>query len=131
MIGGQVADLGSSKKELNAAMIDYINSHKTGKLITASVVSGGIAAGAPEEDLQRLLKYGEYLGLAFQSVDDLHDGDGYLQLVESKEVVSKIRDLIAKAKTEIKPLNLRAEKLQAMADFLVERIPKTKHVSLD
>lgn len=72
MIGGQVADLegqvGGSLEDLQ-----FIHRNKTGKLITASVLLGGLLADASEPKLEALQKYGEALGLAFQIVDDLLD----------------------------------------------------------
>lgn len=70
MIGGQVADLegGSSLQRL-----EFIHRNKTAKLITASVVLGGLLANAPESKLDALRRFGESIGLAFQIVDDLLD----------------------------------------------------------
>jgi geranylgeranyl diphosphate synthase type II len=70
MIGGQVADLegGSSLERL-----EFIHRNKTAKLITASVMLGGLLANAPEQKLDALRRYGESIGLAFQIVDDLLD----------------------------------------------------------
>lgn len=53
---------------------------KTSVLIAASMKMGGLAAGAPESDLQNLYAYGETMGLAFQLQDDLLDvyGDAAL-----------------------------------------------------
>jgi geranylgeranyl diphosphate synthase, type II len=70
MIGGQVADLegGSSLERL-----EFIHRNKTAKLITASVMLGGLLANAPEPKLDALRRYGESIGLAFQIVDDLLD----------------------------------------------------------
>ncbi len=132
MIGGQVADLTVNPSNLDLPMVDYISVHKTGKLIKASAVMGALAADASEENLERTLKYGECVGLAFQSLDDLLDGDGYLKIVKPKEVRQKIRDLIAKAKRAIRPLGKKADKLQALADFLLERMPRRdRRVAVD
>jgi geranylgeranyl diphosphate synthase type II len=70
MIGGQVADLegGAGLERLR-----FIHRNKTGKLITASVLLGGLLGGASEDQLKVLQTYGESLGLAFQIVDDLLD----------------------------------------------------------
>ena len=46
---------------------------KTSVLLAASLKLGGILAGAGEDDLQNLYKYGETMGLAFQLQDDLLD----------------------------------------------------------
>lgn len=70
MIGGQVADL------QGGAGIDtlrFIHRNKTGKLIAASVLLGGLLGGATDDQLAALQRYGEALGLAFQIVDDLLD----------------------------------------------------------
>lgn len=128
MIGGQVADLLSSRDHPTLPMIDYINVHKTGKLIKASVVAGALAAGAAREITGRMNKYGECIGLAFQSIDDLVDGDGYLRLAKPKEIRQKVRDLIAKAKREIRPFGKRADKLHLLADFLLKRMPRESHL---
>jgi geranylgeranyl diphosphate synthase type II len=53
--------------------LQFIHRNKTGKLITASVLLGGILGGASEDQLAALAHYGSTLGLAFQIVDDLLD----------------------------------------------------------
>lgn len=131
MIGGQVADLITDPEKLSLPMLDYINAHKTGKLIKASAVSGAIAAQASKKNCDRMNKYGELIGLAFQSVDDLMDGDGYLKLAKSKDVRSKTRDLIAEAKRTVKPLGTKAAKLMKLADYLLSRIPRGTHAQVD
>ncbi len=131
MIGGQVADIKTPRENLNLPMIDYISSHKTGKLIKSSAVCGAICAGASKDVLAKMSKYGECLGLAFQFVDDYLDGDGYMKLIKATEIRSKVRDLIACAKREIKPLGRKGEKLIALADFLLRRMPRGSYVALD
>jgi len=73
MIGGQVADIEASSADGTLEQLDFIHRNKTGKLLTASVVLGGILAGAPEETIAALRRYGDAVGLAFQIVDDLLD----------------------------------------------------------
>lgn len=73
MVGGQVVDLQSENTEPTEELLQYIHTHKTGALITASVRVGGILGGATEEELQQLTIYGEKLGLAFQITDDILD----------------------------------------------------------
>lgn len=131
MIGGQVADLTITGSQLNIPKLDYISSHKTGKLIKASVVSGAIAAGASKEAMLKMLKYGECLGLAFQMIDDVIDGDGYVKLSKPAEIRSKVRDLIAHAKREIKFFGKKAEKLQMLADYLLDRLPRRANAKMD
>lgn len=80
MIGGQVADIvaersqeKSGDREALLRELQFIHRNKTGKLLTASVVLGGILGGGSEGDLEALRNYGDALGLAFQIVDDLLD----------------------------------------------------------
>lgn len=73
MVGGQVVDLQSENTEPTEELLQYIHTHKTGALITASVRVGGILGGATEEELEQLSIYGEKLGLAFQITDDILD----------------------------------------------------------
>ena len=73
MIGGQVVDLEAEHKTPDLATLEYIHRSKTAALIIASVVSGGIYAGARSRDTERLRIYGQSIGLAFQIVDDVLD----------------------------------------------------------
>lgn len=77
MIGGQVADLEAegllSVAATQIAMLRFIHENKTGRLLTASAVLGGILAGASEDKIAALRRYGRAVGLAFQIVDDLLD----------------------------------------------------------
>jgi geranylgeranyl pyrophosphate synthase len=52
---------------------DYLGMirQKTGSLIRASVETGAVLGGGNEEQISALREYGDYLGIAFQIVDDL------------------------------------------------------------
>jgi len=73
LIGGQIADIESEGKNVDASALEYIHRSKTGAMITSSVVVGGIIAGASEGQLDKLRGYGERIGLAFQIADDILD----------------------------------------------------------
>ena len=73
LIGGQVADIEGENRAVDAAALEYIHRSKTGALIKASVVIGGIIAGASPDQLSVLGRYGEKIGLAFQVADDILD----------------------------------------------------------
>src|SRR6266511_1183831 len=49
MIGGQVVDLETERTKPDAETLEYIHRSKTAALIASSVVSGGIYAGAEQE----------------------------------------------------------------------------------
>ena len=76
MIGGQVLDLEAEGRELDLDALARVHAAKTGALIAASAVIGGIAAGADDEQVAALRGYGRDIGLAFQIVDDVLDATG-------------------------------------------------------
>src|SRR4029077_7156068 len=73
MIGGQVVDLEAEHTKPTAEMLEYIHRAKTAALITASLASGGLYAGAKENEASKLRAFGLGIGLAFQIVDDVLD----------------------------------------------------------
>lgn len=74
MIGGQVADLeASGSQAATRDLLEFIHRNKTGKLLTASVLLGGLLANTTDAQLETLRAYGNATGLAFQIVDDLLD----------------------------------------------------------
>jgi geranylgeranyl diphosphate synthase type II len=80
MIGGQVADIegerSQDKPHDRATLVEeleFIHRSKTGRLLTASVVLGGLLANAGPEEMVALHRYGDATGHAFQIIDDLLD----------------------------------------------------------
>ncbi|MDO4438950.1 MAG: polyprenyl synthetase family protein [Eubacteriales bacterium] len=73
MIGGQVVDVELTGKRPSAEQIEFIYKLKTGALIEASFMIGGIIAGADDETINKLEKAGSYIGMAFQIQDDILD----------------------------------------------------------
>ncbi len=140
MIGGQVVDLEAEHKKPDLATLEYIHRSKTVALITASVVSGGMYAGANAEQISRMRTYGQSIGLAFQIVDDVLDvtqtseqlgktagkdtaaeKTTYPALFGIEESIKKADALVEKACTELGVFGARAETLKELARFLVER----------
>jgi len=72
MIGGQHRDITGDDGDL-----DEVERLKTGRLFVAAVALGLLAARAHDADRERWLAFGEDLGLLFQVVDDILDGDGF------------------------------------------------------
>jgi geranylgeranyl diphosphate synthase type II len=72
MIGGQYLDI-------TGADIDLAELHrlKTGRLFAAAVGLGLWSAGVAEAEQAPWRAFGEELGLLFQVIDDILDGDGY------------------------------------------------------
>lgn len=140
MIGGQVMDLEGETQKPTAKMVEAIHRAKTGALIRASLVSGGIYAGGIAEDVSRLHEFGSKAGLAFQIVDDVLDvtqSSEQLGKTAGKDVASDkatwpavygveqsridAQRLIEEAFSQLEPYGERAEGLKMLAKYLVER----------
>jgi geranylgeranyl diphosphate synthase type II len=140
MIGGQVVDLEAEHTNPDLQMLEYIHRSKTAALITASVVSGGLYAGASVEEVEKLRTFGKSIGLAFQIVDDVLDVTQtseqlgrtagkdtaaekatYPALFGVDESLKKADLLVNAALGSLQEFGSRADTLKALARFLVER----------
>jgi geranylgeranyl diphosphate synthase type II len=72
MIGGQYLDI----TRADVALED-LHRLKTGRLFAAAVGLGLWVADVPEDEQAPWRAFGEELGVLFQAVDDVIDGDGY------------------------------------------------------
>lgn len=73
MAGGQALDMDAVGRQLSLAELEAMHRLKTGALIRASVLLGGLGADVTETTLVRLGRYAECIGLAFQIQDDILD----------------------------------------------------------
>lgn len=73
MVGGQWLDLAAEGCALVADELTRIHARKTGALIEAACLVGGLAAGASPPVLEAFGAYGRDIGLAFQVADDVLD----------------------------------------------------------
>lgn len=113
MIGGQVKDLEAERQRPDAKTLEYIHRSKTGALITASLVSGGIYAGAGLAEVQRLRDFGRSVGLAFQIVDDI------LDVTQSSEQLGKTAGKDTASEKATYPALFGIEESQRRADDLI------------
>ena len=141
MIGGQVVDIESEGKNVDKATVEYIHNNKTAALIRASVTTGAMLARASFEDMKKLSSYGNYIGLAFQVVDDILDEESTTETL-GKDVGSDrakgkatfpvvygienskkyAKELIDKAHADIKFLGKKGKILYELADYIRVRV---------
>ncbi len=141
LVGGQVVDLESEgRPDIQEETLTYIHTHKTGALLEACVVCGGILAGATDEQLERLSRYAQNIGLAFQIIDDILDITAtqeelgktagkdlqaqkatYPSLWGLDESRATAQKLVEEAKAELEPFGEKAQPLIALADFITVR----------
>jgi geranylgeranyl diphosphate synthase type II len=141
LVGGQVVDLEcEGKADVSLETLNFIHNHKTAALLEAAVTSGAVLAGASEEDLQRLLRYAQNIGLAFQIVDDILDITStqeelgktagkdltaqkatYPSIWGLEESRHQAKRLVDEAKAELATFGVKATPLIAIADFITAR----------
>jgi geranylgeranyl diphosphate synthase, type II len=140
MVGGQVADVEAGGKPVDAETLEYIHRSKTAALIRGSIVAGAISGGAPDADVERLRKFGDLIGWAFQVVDDILDVEEssaslgktagkdqeqqkatYPALYGLEKSRAIATDLESRALRELEPYGARADRLRQLAQFLVAR----------
>ncbi|WP_432806246.1 polyprenyl synthetase family protein [Moraxella nasicaprae] len=73
MVSGQMLDLLGERQMLDAKQLQAIHIDKTGALIEASVLMGAVCTGANADTMDRLSKYAQAVGLAYQVQDDVLD----------------------------------------------------------
>lgn len=73
MVGGQVLDMQSEKRQCTKEEVIAIQSRKTGALIKAACVLGVLAGQGSEAQLAAAETFASHLGLAFQIRDDMLD----------------------------------------------------------
>lgn len=81
MIGGQAVDIESEAKQIDLPTLQYIHTHKTGKLILLPVEAASIIADISSEEKVKLREYAELIGLAFQIKDDILDIEGDFETI--------------------------------------------------
>ena len=84
MVAGQEADLEAEKKKVSLAFLRYIHNHKTGALIKASLVCGGLIGEGTSGEIRALRKFGDKIGLVFQIKDDLLNVEGQAKIMGKK-----------------------------------------------
>lgn len=120
LIGGQVLDLQAISASHTSAEqgLREIARQKTGALITASVLTGGLTAHATATQLKWLKQFGHDLGLAFQLIDDIHDQEGLVTVLGLDEAIRQAQNLITRATGQLKSFGKSAKSLRDMAQWL-------------
>ena len=141
LIGGQVADLeAEGRDDVTLADLERLHRAKTGALLRACVVGGGVLGGSAEADLGRLARFGDAIGLAFQVVDDILDAtEGaaelgktagkdaaagkatYVRLLGLEGARETAARLLHEAQEAIAPLGERGAVLHGLAGLIVDR----------
>ncbi|NKB89796.1 MAG: polyprenyl synthetase family protein [Acidobacteria bacterium] len=141
MCGGQTLDVEAAGHDLDLDGLRQLHALKTGALLTASVVGGGMVGTGDATAIRALTDYGDALGLAFQVVDDLLDVEGTAEELGKNPGGDAARDQptfpsligVEASRAEAKALRDRAitaldslpsentEPLRGLADYVIAR----------
>ncbi len=143
MIAGQMLDIYAEtapKEENNEKLILRIEEMKTGRLIRYACEAGAILGKADMDERLAIVNYARKIGLAFQIADDILDVEGNQELMGKKlqkdadqgkatfvsiyglDKAKEIeQNLIKEAKESISIFGAKAQTLQELADFIIER----------
>ena len=141
LVGGQTVDLESEgKTDVDLETLNFIHRHKTAALLEMSVTAGAMIAGATAETLDKLSRYAQNIGLAFQIVDDVLDITStqeelgksigkdeaaqkvtYPSLWGIDESKRQAQQLVDQAKQELQSFDSSNQPLLAIADYITAR----------
>jgi geranylgeranyl diphosphate synthase type II len=140
MVGGQQMDIASEGKALDLPSLEFLHRHKTGALIRSSLRIGAFLGKASSQEFDRLDRYGQAVGIAFQIADDLLDVEGDAALLGKAAQkdqdrhkntypglmgVEKAREMarmkLDEALEAIAFFGDRAGHLRALASYIIER----------
>jgi geranylgeranyl diphosphate synthase type II len=116
MIAGQYRDITGDSADLEA-----LHRLKTGRLFVAAVRIGLDVAGLPGIERAPWIAFGESVGLLFQVVDDLLDGDGYAERLGSDGARRLADDVAERASAELAALGGDTSVLSDLLDALAFR----------
>lgn len=140
MVGGQVLDLAGENRALDQTELEALHRHKTGALIHAAVMMGGVAGRLDAAELASLGRFGADIGLAFQIHDDVldettatevlgkpHGSDArqgkstYVSLLGIERARRHARTVYQTACAHLTAFGSRADGLLAIAEHIVRR----------
>ena len=113
MIEGQARDLSFEGVKLNQEALENMHRLKTGALIRAAVHVGAVLGGASDDQIDRLKRYADNIGLAFQVIDDI------LNIQGDPSVLGKAVGTDASRQKNTYPALLGLEPSRSYADQLI------------
>ncbi|MEP6474634.1 MAG: polyprenyl synthetase family protein, partial [Gemmatimonadota bacterium] len=111
MVGGQWLDLEAEGRALSLEDLRRVHRGKTGALMRAACLLGGLAGEAGPAEIEALRGYGEEVGLAFQIADDVLDA------TSTSAILGKTagRDAALDKSTYVSVMGIAAAKREASA----------------
>ncbi|HLR82906.1 MAG TPA: farnesyl diphosphate synthase [Paenalcaligenes sp.] len=140
MVGGQAIDCDHVGQQLSIEELRTMHEMKTGALLKASVLLGGIVAGASSKVRNHLRDYADAVGLAFQVADDILDVTAdtdtlgktagkdqaqnkptYVSLMGLEAAQELLQQLVQQAQSALLPIGEGRQTLGVLAHFIAAR----------
>jgi len=116
MIGGQYRDITGDDADL-----EQLHRLKTGRLFVAAVRMGLDVAAVDEPERAPWLAFGDEVGLLFQVVDDLLDGDGYVERLGGEAAERLADEAAGRAHRHLDELSVDTTVLRELVEVLAVR----------
>nr|ALT07954.1 putative geranyl diphosphate synthase small subunit type II.A [Leucosceptrum canum] len=121
MAAGQFIDL-----EGGPNAVDFVQEKKFGEMGQCSAVCGGLLAGASDDEIARLRKYGRAVGILYEVVDDILEAKSesekkeksYVSVYGVDKAMEMAEDLRSQAKKELDGLEKYGEKVLPLYSFV-------------
>jgi geranylgeranyl diphosphate synthase, type II len=140
MVMGQMMDLAHEGKRISLEDLEKTHQLKTGAMIRAAVMAGGVLGNADDDQMESLEKYSNHIGLAFQVMDDLLNIEGdpflmgksagsdlerrkctYPSLLGIEPSKTYARDLVNNALHALVQFDTKADPLREIACYIINR----------
>ncbi|MCG3177231.1 MAG: Farnesyl diphosphate synthase [Candidatus Omnitrophica bacterium] len=121
MVGGQADDVEQGGRTPDLPTLESINARKSGKLIAVSCRLGAYLGGGTPAQVEALYAYGRAVGLLFQIVDDILDGDGYAKLLGASQARREAEAVHRRAVGALGKLGRKGLPLARLADLILNR----------
>lgn len=140
MIAGEYIDTKWEGRKITSEELKYIHENKTSSLLKISVRMGAILANCTEKELEKVTKYAEKIGLAFQIKDDILSEEGdekvlgkpvgndkklekctYVSQYGLKKAKAILDEITKEAVEELKDFGEKAEFLKELAFYIQNR----------
>ena len=140
MVGGQMLDLIGEEESFDLGTISRMQRMKTGKLMAFACEAGAILGKGSDVHRRALLNYAHDLGLAFQVTDDILDVEAdpvvtgkpanqddkagkstFVSTMGKEQARQRAEMLVAQAKSHLHSFNGRADMLEQLADYVLQR----------
>ncbi len=140
MVEGQMRDILSEGRPLSLDELKSLYALKTSALINAAIETGAQLSGGDSKKIAEFKEYADYIGLAFQIVDDILNVEGdpdrmgkavgtdaarkkntYPALLGLEASKTLAGELVGSALAVLESFDLRAAPLRAIAKYIIDR----------